>query len=243
MENKLKVLVTDVETTPILAYVWGLKDQNISLNQIKEDWSLMAWGAKWLDSKDVMYMDCRDDKDDKRILKAIWKLLDEADIVVTQNGKKFDSMKLNARFMLHGLPPPSPYKHHDTYLIARDAAAFTSHKLEYLTDKLNHKYKKINHASFPGFSLWTECLKGNKKAWDAMKEYNIYDVLSTEELYKTIRQWAPKSAAPVYNSVGVCEICGSKHIERRGFEYLKSGKFQKIHCKGCGRWSRGGKVK
>ena len=119
-----------------------------------------------------MYRDQRNAKDildDKAILKPLWKLLDEADIVITQNGKNFDSPKLNARFIMHGWAPPSPYKHLDTYQIVRQAAKFTSNKLEYLTEKLCTKYKKLEHAKYPGMVLWTECLAGNRAAWNEMR--------------------------------------------------------------------------
>lgn len=240
-----KTLVLDIETSPVLAYVWALKDQNIGLNQIHKDWDLMAWGAKWLDDpvSKVMYDDRRDDKDDKRILKGVWKLLDEADIVITQNGKKFDSRKLNARFMLHGMPPPSPYKHLDTYLIARDAAEFTSHKLEYLTANLNEKYKKLDHGRYPGMTLWTECLKGNQAAWEAMKEYNVHDVLSTEELFKIIRPWTNKSAAPVFRTDGKCVMCGDTHLQKRGFDHTLTASYQRLQCQKCKKWQRGEKIK
>jgi len=46
-------------------------------------------------------------EDDSGILREIWKMLDEADIVITQNGRKFDQKKLNARFILNGFKPPS----------------------------------------------------------------------------------------------------------------------------------------
>jgi uncharacterized protein YprB with RNaseH-like and TPR domain len=128
----------------------------------------------------------------RKILRDLWKLLDEADIVITQNGKNFDTPKLNARFIEHGMKPPSPYKHLDTYQIARSAAKFTSNKLEYLTEKLCTKYKKLKHEKFPGFALWAECLKGNVAAWNEMRRYNKHDVLATEELYMKIRAWAPQ---------------------------------------------------
>src|SRR6185295_9016112 len=98
---------------------------------------------------------------EKTILQSIWKLLDEADVVITQNGKSFDSRKLNARFIHYGMRPPSPYRHIDTYLLVKAAAEFTSNKLEYLTDKLCKRYKKLSHSKFPGMSLWRECMNGN----------------------------------------------------------------------------------
>lgn len=240
MENK--ILVFDIETSPIVAHVWGLRDQNISLNQIVKDWQVIAFAAKWLGApaKEITYWDMRYSTE-LIILKAIWDLLNEADIVVTQNGQHFDSRKLNARFIEYGMMPPKPYKHLDTYKIAKATAEFTSHKLEYLTDKLCTKYKKLSHKKFPGMSLWNECLKGNIKAWDEMKRYNIHDVLSTEELYLKLRAWTPKNAAPAF--LTGCVSCGSNHLQKRGFDLTASTKWQKLQCISCGKWQRGAKIK
>lgn len=231
-----KCLVFDIETSPIKAYVWGLKDQNISLNQIVEDWKVLAWGAKWLGETKVHYEDVRS-KSEKSLLIGIWRLLDEADIVITQNGQSFDSRRLNARFIQHGMQPPSPYKHIDTYLLIKRAADFTSNKLEYLTAKLCKKYKKLDHGKFPGMALWNECLKGNKKAWDEMKVYNIHDVLSTEELYMKIRAWGPKNMPNVYNTQALCRVCGG-FAQRKGF-VTGYPNLQQVRCTNpaCGRWS------
>lgn len=46
----MKVLLSDIETAPILASVWRIWDQNIGLNQIKADWHLLSFAAKWLGS-------------------------------------------------------------------------------------------------------------------------------------------------------------------------------------------------
>src|SRR5690606_2512370 len=106
----------------------------------------------------VMYQDQRKAKDvrnDKELLRGIWNLLDEADIVITQNGKAFDVKKLNARFLLNGFQPPSSYRHIDTKILAKKTFALTSSKLEYMTSKLCTKYKKLSHKKYPGFSLWS----------------------------------------------------------------------------------------
>ena len=240
--SSAKVLVLDIETSPIIAYVWGLKDQNISLNQIKQDWYIMAWSAKWLGdpATQIQYMDTRRSSE-KRILEVLWALLDNADILITQNGKGFDSPKINARFIHYGMKPPSPYKHLDTYLIARNTAQFTSNKLEYLTDKLCTKYKKLSHKKFPGMELWKECLKGNTAAWDEMRTYNIHDVLSTEELYTKLQAWVPASAPAVYNN-GACSVCGAFKLQKRGTERKAKTLYQRLHCQACGKWSLGGKI-
>jgi hypothetical protein len=246
-----KVLVLDVETSPLLVYVWNLKDQYVGLNQMVSDWHIMAWSAKWLgeSSSSIQYYDQRNLKvgNDLPILRPLWKLLNEADIVLTQNGKAFDAKKINARFMLHGMQPPSPYKHLDTYLIAKNAASFTSHSLEYLSERFCTKYKKLSHSNFPGLSLWVECLKGNLKAWDEMKKYNIHDVLATEEFYNKIKAWAPESAPKPFHSDKVstlCEVCGQKgHMIRRGVAVKIKVRYQRWQCQTCGRWTTGDKIK
>lgn len=246
-----RVLVLDIETSPLLVYVWNLKDQYVGLNQMIQDWHIMAWSAKWLGdpASSIQYYDQRNLKvgNDLPILKPLWRLLNEADIVLTQNGKAFDAKKINARFMLHGMKPPKPYKHLDTYLIAKKAASFTSHSLEYLSERFCTKYKKLSHGKFPGLSLWRECLLGNKKAWDEMKEYNIHDVLATEEFYEKIKAWAPDSAPkpfPRLKGLMSCEICGEDgRMIRRGVSVRVSFKYQRWQCQTCGKWSTGDKIK
>ncbi len=240
--NKPKVLVLDIETKPLLGYVWRIWDQNIALNQIYNDWSMLSWSAKWLDSKHVMYEDLRKSKnidDDTKLLKSIWKLLDEADIVVTQNGNSFDIKKLNARFITNGMQPPSSYKKIDTKLLAQKHFSFTSNKLEYMTDKLNKKYKKLKHTKFPGFEMWVECMKGNQSAWKEMEKYNKYDVLALEELYKLMIPWDQSINFNLYHDEtnNKC-TCGSTSFSRNGYAYTATGKFQRIKCNSCGAETR-----
>lgn len=249
--NEPKVLVLDIETSPMLAYIWGRKDQNIGVKQIHSDWSVLAWGAKWLDApaSSLTYRDQRKAAhvaDDRAILKPLWGLLDETDIVLTQNGKNFDAPKLNARFILNGMNPPSPYRHIDTYLMARRVAQFTSNSLEYLTDKLCTKYKKLAHAKFPGMTLWKECMAGNLKAWEEMKRYNTHDVLSTEELYNKIKGWAPPGTPNVFNgeTPRICKRCGHTRLDPRGWGGTNTYRYRKYQCanRSCGAWAQGKRV-
>lgn len=235
IENKPKVLLYDIETSPLLADVWGLWDNNVSLNQIRRDWSVLSWSAKWLDEPNVMYMDVSGQKDlhaDKKILQKMWKLLDEADIVVTQNGKRFDQKKLYARFIQHGMQPPSQARHIDTCQIAKSRFGFTSNKLEYLSEKLNKKYKKLKHNKFPGHELWTQCLARNPKAWKEMEKYNKHDVLALEELYLTMLPWENTVNFVIFDQK--CS-CGGSNFRKDGFRYTNSGKYQRVRCDNCGK--------
>lgn len=236
MKNKgPKVLIIDIETTPILAHVWSIWEQNVGLNQIEQDWKIMSFAAKWLDNKNVIQVDM-EKHSERRLLNHLHQLMDEADIVIGQNSKQFDVKKIYARFVHHDMKPPSSFQQIDTKLLAKKHFNFTSNSLEYLSDKLCKKYKKLKHKKFPGMELWTECLKGNKKAWKAMREYNIFDVLTTEELYKKL---APYDKGGVnyslYNpqSNDTCS-CGSTDFYKNGYVYLSTGKYQRYQCKKCG---------
>ncbi len=241
-QNGPKVLLFDIETAPIVGYVWGLFDQNVGLNQIKSDWHVLSWSAKWLDEKKVMYADQRNAKkieDDKAILKGIWDLLDEADIVITQNGKKFDVKKLNARFVLQGFQPPSSFKHIDTLQVAKKHFGFTSNKLEYMANALKTKVKKLSRREFDGFDLWSECLKGNLKAWKEMEKYNKADVLALEQVYKRLIPWDNTINFNLYTDAVVTQCkCGSNRFRKIGYAYTASGKFQRYRCGDCGTESR-----
>ncbi len=242
MTIKQSALVLDIETAPILGYFWELGEQYVGTDQIVKDWYIISWSAKWLGDDKVTYRDIRNAKegDDKPILKELWKLLDQADIVITQNGKKFDSRKINARFMIHRMPPPKPYTHIDTYRLVKQVAAHTSNKLEYLTEKLNTNHKKTHHKKFPGLKLWIECLKGNREAWRELKHYNIEDVLSTEELYLNIKAWTTDAMPKMYvltDNADTCSTCGYVGPMRKGKDRIrKSGIYIQNSCTKCGAW-------
>lgn len=240
--QKPKVLILDIETAPIEAHVWRLFDQNVGLNQILHDTSIMAYSAKWLDQKKIHYYDTSKQKnyrDDKKILLPLWKLLDEADIVVGQNSKQFDVKKINSRFIIQNINkghPPSDYRQHDTKVMAKKIFGFTSNRLEYLAKTLNLSVKKMTVREFDGHHLWIECLNGNKKAWREMKAYNCADLLATEELYKKLLAWDNSINPNVYHNQhsNVCS-CGSDQFVKWGFRFTNGGKFQRYKCESCGK--------
>ncbi len=242
-----RVLLVDIETAPILASVWGLWDQTVPLNMIKKDWHILSWSAKWLGSPktEIFYEDQRKAKnieDDKKILLPLWKLLDEADVMLSHNGIAFDHKKINARFVLNGMKPPSTYRHIDTLQIAKRHFAFTSNKLEYLSGKLGENHKKLTARKFSGFDLWRACLEGNQEAWAEMEKYNKTDVLALEELYRKLAPWDKSINFGVFTGAeGVSCSCGSTNIIASGYSYTNTGKFARFTCTDCGKEQTGRK--
>lgn len=243
-----RILLIDIETAPILGYVWSLWKQNVGLNQIKEEWYILSYCAKWLHEPEIMYRDVRENPhSDESLMEPLWKLLDEADIIIGQNGKAFDMPKIQARLIMAGHMPPRPYKVIDTLIMAKQQFRFTSNKLEWMTGESAGltTLKKNQHSKFPGFTLWAECLKGNPEAWDEMKEYNIPDVTSMEELYLKLRPWYvghPNLAAYVESTEVLCPKCLSSDIKQHPetpFTFTQTGKYEMYHCNSCGGFSRG----
>ena len=135
---KPKILIIDIETSPIIARVWGLWDNNVALNQIVKDWSIISFAAKWLDEKKI-YQEDVEKQSERTVISEIWHLLDKSDIVIGQNSKKFDLKKINAKFIEYGFQPPSSYQQIDVLSLAKKYFALTSNKLEYVSKKFNKK--------------------------------------------------------------------------------------------------------
>lgn len=247
--SKPRIVTLDIETVPLESYTWGIWEQNVGLDMIKTEWSILSFAAKWLDKKTVMYSDtmgrgAKKVRDDKKLVGEIWKLLDTADIVVAQNGQRFDLKKINARLIQHGFGPYSPVKVVDTLLVAKRHFAFTSNKLEwqskYLTDS-----PKSKHKDYPGFELWAECLKDNQKARAELKKYNKQDVISTEKLYLKQRPWItnhPNMGTYSLRADVTCPNCDSPHVTAQGTRVLQAGVYQRYQCQDCGAWSRSKKL-
>jgi hypothetical protein len=229
-----RILVYDIETAPMLAHVWKMWDNNVGLNQIEQDWYIMSFAAKWLGEDEIFYFDQRyaeDQTDDTYLLTELWKLLNQADIVIGHNVKRFDTKKVNARFILNGLPKPSTYRQIDTMIIARDQLAMTSNKLEYLAKKLCPEHVKSKHANFPGHEMWVECMKGNIAAWEEMESYNRDDILATEGVYNVLSSWDNK--LPNFD-VYVDGLLDMSVWEEDGHHFTQFGKYKRYRNKVTG---------
>lgn len=231
-----KVLLFDIETSPMHVRVWGLYKQRIPMENIVNSWFVISWAGKWLYG-DEIFGDCVTyeealDRNDKRIMQSIWDKFEEADIVIAHNGDKFDIKKLNTRWILHDMIPPSPYVSIDTYKVAR-RFSFPSNKLDYLSQIFHNKHKiKTN------YSLWVKCENGDPEALEEMFMYNKMDVSLLEEVYLKLRPWIkshPNMSLYMEPDSHVCTNCGSEAVQPVGsFFYTPAGKFTAIRCANCG---------
>lgn len=241
-----KVLLFDIESAPLLSANWGLFDQNAVW--VERDWFLLSFSYKWLGKKGVKHHSLnefkgykKDPTNDKELVKKLWDVIDEADIIIGHNGDRFDLRKSNAKFLEHKLPVPSSYKTVDTLKIARKYFYLTSNKLDYLADLLGIGRK----LQTGGYTLWKACMEGDEKAWKKMNKYCDMDVKLLESVYLELRKWHTSHPdVTLYTGErGNCKQCHSVKLEKRGFEYLKVKVYQRLRCKDCGCWQRGEEVK
>ena len=240
----MKILLFDIETSPILANIWGLWTETRDFKFVDVDWYILSWSAKWLNSKTTIVRSLPDypnykknSQDDSALIKDLWALLDEADVIIGHNCKKFDIKKLNTRFLINGLPPPSASRVIDTLSIAKQHFAFTSNRLDTLGQILGLG-KKVDTG---GFSLWKGCLSGDMESWKKMCKYNKQDVILLERVYLKLRPYwnaHPNVNLDTTMDTPLCPVCGSKHLVRRGYAYTNTSKYARVCCSDCGKWSR-----
>lgn len=238
-----KVLILDIETAPVQAYVWNVWKQNVAPSQIKQDWFCLTWAAKWL-FEDKVYsgrITPAEVKkaDDKRIMKGIWEMVNDADITITHNGEKFDLPKLNSRFAIHGMQPPMPYQSIDTLKHIRRQFGFVHNKLDYVNKLLSLPRK----SDTGGFELWERCMQGEAKALLEMEAYNIQDVRILEDTYLRIRPWIkphPNMGLFILDDYTTrCPSCGSDDLRPEGKLYVTTvNAFEQHRCGNCGAAAR-----
>lgn len=252
MKNKARILVLDCETAPLEAYAWGLRDQNLGIEQIKHDQYMLMWAAKWVGEEEVHsdalinHPSCfRDNKrDDRQIALSLRKVMDEANIIVTQNGEHFDLKWANTLFLKHNIEKPSKFYSVDLLKESRNQYYSVSHKLDFRGRQLALG-QKMPHE---GFRLWLECMGGNKSAWECMIAYCCQDVRLTERYYLKLRPRMKNHPnvnmfkQPTLFGQMKCGACSGNNLVMTGYNYYATGKKKRYRCKNCGYRMQGGKA-
>lgn len=153
------------------------------------------------------------------------------------HNSSFDIPRINTRFIVNGIVPPSPYKQIDTLKVARSQFNFSSNKLDHLA-----KCFDIEGKYHTGFELWSKCLDGDNKALAEMETYNRHDVEILEEVYLNLRPWMKSHMnVSLYNDSEElqCSHCGSTSLIKTGsFWYTHTGKYPIYRCNECGAHSK-----
>lgn len=234
----MKILFIDIETSPAICYTYDLFQPVISHKQIISPSRIICFSAQWSTSKKTLfhseYHDTREG-----MLKALYDLLDEADVVVGYNSKRFDTPWIEGELLVEGFGRPSPFKQIDLYQVVKQHARFLSKKLDYVSERLLGD-KKIDVNTM---MLAIECVYGpeedREKAWNKMRRYSKKDTALMLPLFDILRPYI-KMPHPVNESdPNSCHTCGSTNLQRRGYSLTLTGRYQRFACQDCGSWFRG----
>lgn len=237
-----RILLYDLEVTPILGWTYKMWEANVI--RIERESYIMCFSYQWYGEKRIGNVAQPDNSDyyeghpfdDYMVVRKLWSLMDEADIVVAHNANKFDNRIATARFLTHKLGPPSPYKSVDTLTSARRYFKMASNSLNDLCDSLELGSKsKDTHAH-----IWHACVNGDMVAWGKMKRYCNQDVMLLSNLYDKLRPFIAShpNMGSLNGEEDVCPRCGGSDLQRRGFAHTATCIYQRYQCNECGAWSR-----
>ncbi len=243
-----KAVIFDIETSLSVVATYDLKPDYINPENIIHDWFMICFCWKWLGGSRIYDSSLLDDMkrykknpcDDYGVVKRLYEVLSEAEMMIGHNVASFDWKKFMARVIYHGLPPIDRPLVVDTLKEARKIAKFTSNKMSYLAKHLGVE-NKLHHAG----DMWLRILRGEAAAVREAVTYCRGDIVTTEALYLKLRPYMmnhPNQNLWRGDGIECCTNCSSDNVIGAGTRYTVAGKYQRYQCKDCGHWMRGTKT-
>lgn len=235
--NEAKILTIDIERLPGLARVWEPKTRYIPAQNFVEWPRLLCFAARWYGQKRPIFE--AEWLDRERMIRRAWELYDEADLVVTYNGVRFDNKHLMSDWLTLGLNPPRPWKNVDLFQQVKQFG-FESKSLDSVSRRLGRPGKQLHY----NMDLAHAAASGDRDAQRELKTYNVGDIELTEWLYDRLRGWMPHHPfTGTHGDEKRCNQCGSDSLTLQPSKYravvLDYGLFR---CDHCGANVRGGWV-
>lgn len=174
----------------------------------------------------------RDDDSDYGLLKQFSEVYTRADLAVGHNAIRFDKGVIRSRLIKHKLPDIYPVVVDDTYISALPIA-FTSHRLDYISQYLNLG-QKTNHP----YKLWVDVMRGSKKALEDTIAYCKQDVILLERVYNALLPYIKTNLnrAVFAENNQLCPGCGQATLVKDSIRMTANlGKRRRWRCKNCGR--------
>jgi DNA polymerase elongation subunit (family B) len=238
----VRKLFLDIETSPHVAYVWRLFDENISVEQLIEPTRMIcvAWTDEEHIGQDTIFAAEWQRGGHERMVRRVHGAVQNADAIIHYNGASFDEPHLAREFLQYGLEPPQWPQTIDLYKTISKRFRFASGKLAHVADALKIREGKIK----TDFTLWKRVLSGEKAAEQEMEAYNREDVELMVDLYNQLLPWIdrhPNAALYEDDERMRCTRCSSENLLKQGFRRTSAGTFQQYQCRDCNSWSRGSK--
>lgn len=229
-----RILVTDIETAPGVAYYWSLRDDHIPLERIISTTRVLCAAWQIVGERKVHFASEWQPGGRRKMLKRLAAAIRSADAICGYNSARFDLPRINGELVAEGLPPLPNVAHIDLYQTVK-RLAFDSGKLDHAAGKLGIG-QKVAHS---GFALWRGVLAGNKTAQRTMQRYNVGDVRLTTRLFERLRPHIKN--LPALYAPGACTACGGT-MKPDGYRYTAKARIERLACSDCGAWADGART-
>jgi DNA polymerase elongation subunit (family B) len=248
IKNGLKLLTYDTETSHAIVRTFYIGNKvNIQHRQVKVPNKVITIQYKWAhestarylqwDKVDDKYDDARNFDDSSMIEEFATGVLAQADLVLTQNGDKFDFLVLNERAKALKLSILDQKPSLDILKLSRKSFRALSHKLDYRSEQqgLGGKIQMVDDD-------WVDVEERNVPVEKKMAPYGLKDTKDTEKLlwkelpyYKDLPVAVEKTVLKFLEKpedkepVPYCEHCRKGHRPSREIDKSKDGYI----CKNC----------
>lgn len=230
-----KVLIYDIETARVQANLWWSGKQYVNGTQITSDPSIITVAWKWLGSEEVHYLKWDKKQSDKKLVTTFLKEYNKADMVIGYNNDSFDNRWINARALKYNLNVNVHVKSFDIMKQSKRLFRLPSYSMNSLAKHIGVE-TKLQHS---GLSMWDAIQFGGKKeakkAMKLMVEYNIQDIIVTEQVFLRVNKYMK---TPIHlgvmagKSKASCPMCGSDNVKLHKTSITAAGTIQRIlKCK------------
>jgi uncharacterized protein YprB with RNaseH-like and TPR domain len=173
---------------------------DIEVDNLKADYgTMLTWALKEKGEHGTLYTgqvtqeELMTGEEDKRIVEELLDVLENFSIVVGYYSTRFDIPYVRSRALTHGITGLTygDLYHFDLYYTVRNKFALSRNSLGRACEVFG-----ISNKTHCGFDVWRKAKYGDKGALDEILEYNINDVLITEELHEKVapfRKWTRRS--------------------------------------------------
>ena len=210
-----KVMVYDIETSRVTAKLWSTGKQYVKHNSLKSETTIISIAWKWVGESKVYSLTWDKNHCDKKMLEIFLKEYNKASMIIGQNNNSFDNKLINTRAAKHRLFVDRYVKSFDIYRMAKRYFRLPSFSMAYMAQYFGLTLKQ----SHEGLYMWDMIEDGTvaqqKEYLKKMVDYNKGDIVTTEELYitlkpyfasvtnKAVSQGSPKWGCPVSGSLNV----------------------------------------
>lgn len=232
IEKQSKVLIYDIETSKTPFELWWSGKQFVNGNSAMDDSKIVTISYKWLGSDIVHSLTWDYNKCDKTLIEEFLEVYNKADMIVGINNDKFDNKFINTRAAKFNLTVNLHVKSLDIQKECRKLFRLPSYSMRYLGRYFEVPIQKMKvHLE----DIWEDLVYGtkeeSKKAMCLLVEYNVQDILTTEQLYLRLQRYLKH---PVHFGVlnskenTNCPICGSNKVELFKTNVSLSGNIERI---------------